>query len=243
MSFEDNYESRVIVALDFKDRKEAISMAKLFTPELCKIKVGLELFVSCGPSIIEELNSLGYKIFLDLKFHDITNTVIQSCIAASKLGVWMLNVHSGGGKKMMENSKANLLKKNYSTLLLGVTILTSLDENDINEIGYNTDMNTQVLKMATLCKEAGLDGVVCSAEEAKHLKLKFPKNFICVCPGIRSNDEENNDQKRIITPTIAAKNGADYIVVGRPIIKSENPLESLINIKKEFDNGLKNNAK
>ena len=136
MSFEDNYESKVIVALDFKDRKEAISMAKLFTPKLCKIKVGLELFVSCGPSIIEELNSLGYKIFLDLKFHDITNTVIQSCIAASSLGVWMLNIHSSSGKNTMVNSKINLVNNNYATLLLGVTILTSLDENDINEIGY-----------------------------------------------------------------------------------------------------------
>tara|TARA_A100001011_G_scaffold393622_1_gene483901 strand:- start:891 stop:1622 length:732 start_codon:yes stop_codon:yes gene_type:complete len=243
MSFEDKDESQIIVALDFKDKKEAISMAKLFTPKLCKIKVGLELFVSCGPSIIKELNSLGYKIFLDLKFHDITNTVLKSCAAASDLGVWMLNVHSSGGKSMMANSKIHLLNKNFTTLLLGVTILTSLDENDIKEIGYNTDINSQVLKMATLCKESGLDGVVCSAEEVKSIKSKFPEKFICVCPGIRIDGEKNDDQKRIITPAMAAKNGADYIVIGRPIIESENPLESLIKIKKEFDNGLKNNEK
>ena len=120
MSFEDNYESKVIVALDFKDRKEAISMAKLFTPKLCKIKIGLELFVSCGPSIIEELNSLGYKIFLDLKFHDITNTVIQSCIAASSLGVWMLNIHSSSGKNTMVNSKINLVNNNYPDICISM---------------------------------------------------------------------------------------------------------------------------
>ena len=205
MSFEDKDESRIIVALDFKDRNDAISMAKLFQPKLCKIKVGLELFLSCGPSIIKELNDLGYKIFLDLKFHDITNTVIKSCIAASDLGIWMLNIHSSGGKNMMKNSKEALVNKNYSTLLLGVTILTSMDENDIYEIGYNGNIKTQVLKMASLCKESGLDGVVCSAEEAKFIKSKFSKNFICVCPGVRRKDDEGNDQKRIITPAKAAE--------------------------------------
>ena len=240
MLFEDKDESKIIVAFDFESKNKALLMAKLLDPSLCKIKVGLELYVSCGPSIIEELHSFGYKIFLDLKFHDITNTVVKSCLAASKLGVWMINIHSSGGSNMMISSKKQLIRNNYQTLVLGVTILTSMNEKDINEVGYTSNIENQVVKMAALCYESKLDGVVCSANEAKLIKSKFPENFICVCPGIRNNSDDNNDQKRIITPTQAAKYGADYIVVGRPIIESKNPLESLINIKKEFDSGLNN---
>jgi orotidine-5'-phosphate decarboxylase len=238
MLFEEKDESKIIVAFDFENKNKALSMAKLLDPSLCKIKVGLELYVSCGPSIIEELHSLGYKIFLDLKFHDITNTVVKSCLAASKLGVWMVNIHSGGGSNMMISSKEELVSNNYQTLVLGVTILTSMNEKDINEIGYTGNIENQVVKMASLCYESKLDGIVCSANEAKLIKSKFPENFICVCPGIRNNDDDNNDQKRTVTPAQAAKYGADYIVVGRPIIKSKNPLECLINIKKEFDSEL-----
>ena len=243
MSFDDKEESRIIVALDYNNKKDAVSMAKILRPSLCKIKIGLELFVTCGPSIIEEIHSLGYKIFLDLKFHDITNTVVNSCKVAARMGVWMINVHSSGGKKMMLSSKKKLLDENYNTLVLGVTILTSMQKEDINEIGFTSDIETQVLNMASLCKDSNLDGVVCSAQEAKLIKSNFPENFLCVCPGIRSEHEQINDQKRVMTASMAAKNCADYIVVGRPIIRSNNPLESLIKIKEEFDNGLKSYEK
>ena len=243
MLFEDKEAPRIIVALDYNNKEDAILMAKTLKPSLCKIKVGLELFITCGPSIIEEIHSLGYKIFLDLKFHDITNTVVNSCKVAAKMGVWMINVHSSGGKNMMLNSKKELINESYDTLVLGVTVLTSMQKNDINEIGFTNDIETQVLNMATLCKDSNLDGVVCSAQEAKLIKSNFPDNFLCVCPGIRSEHEQINDQKRIMTASMAAKNCVDYIVVGRPIIKSRNPLESLIKIKEEFDNGLKNYEK
>ena len=239
MLFDDKDESRIIVALDYNNKKDAVSMAKILSPSLCKIKVGLELFTACGPSIIEEIHSLGYKIFLDLKFHDITNTVVNSCKVAAKMGVWMINVHSSGGKKMMFSSKKELVDENYNTLVIGVTILTSMQKEDINEIGLASDIETQALNMASLCKDSNLDGVVCSAQEAKLIKSNSPENFLCICPGIRSEHEEINDQKRIMTASMAAKNCADYIVVGRPITQSNNPLESLIKIKEEFDNGLK----
>ena len=239
MSFDDKEESRIIVALDYNNKKDAVSMAKILRPSLCKIKIGLELFITCGPSIIEEIHSLGYKIFLDLKFHDITNTVVNSCKVAAKMGVWMINVHSSGGRKMMLSSKKELVDENYNTLVIGVTILTSMQKEDINEIGLASDIETQALNMASLCKDSNLDGVVCSAQEAKLIKSNSPENFLCICPGIRSEHEEINDQKRIMTASMAAKNCADYIVVGRPITQSNNPLESLIKIKEEFDNGLK----
>ena len=243
MSFEDKEDPRVIVALDYNNKEDAVLMAKTLNPSLCKIKVGLELFITCGPSIIEEIHSLGYKIFLDLKFHDITNTVVNSCKVAAKMGVWMINVHSSGGKNMMLNSKNELLDENYNTLVIGVTVLTSMQKKDINEIGFTNDLETQVLNMATLCKDSNLDGVVCSAQEAKLIKSNFPDNFLCVCPGIRSELEQINDQKRVMTASMAAKNCVDYIVVGRPIIQSNNPLESLIRIKEEFHNNLKSNEK
>lgn len=235
MSFDDRDSSKIIVALDYDNKKEAIEMANRLNPSLCKLKVGLELFISCGPEIIQDLHALGYKIFLDLKYHDITNTVVKSCLAASALGVWMINVHSSGGKNMMTKCKNEIIKSNKKILILGVTILTSMNENEIREVGYTNNLKDQVLKMAKLCHESKLDGVVCSTQESKLIKSEFKENFICVCPGIRSDNEKNNDQKRISSPKVAATSGADYIVVGRPITKSSDPLASLIAIKKEFD--------
>ena len=149
MSFQDKNNSKVIVALDYNSKEDAILMANTLKPSLCKLKVGLELFVSCGPSIIKDLHTLGYKIFLDLKFHDITNTVVKSCLSASKLGVWMINIHSSGGKNMMVKSKDEIVKNNYQTLILGVTILTSMEENEINEIGKDV-INLQIKALKKL---------------------------------------------------------------------------------------------
>ncbi len=238
MSFEDKDTSNIIVALDYNKEGDALLMAEKLDPSLCALKVGLELFVSNGPDIINKLHKLGYKIFLDLKFHDISNTVVKSTLSAAELGVWMINIHSSGGKSMMSKVSEEIKKSNHNTLLLGVTILTSLDDGEIKEIGYSKKMEEQVLNMAELCYESNLNGVVCSASEVSIIKNKFPENFICVCPGIRSENDEKYDQKRFVTPSIASNNGADYIVVGRPITSSKDPLESLIEIKKEFDNQL-----
>jgi len=235
MSYQSEDESKIIVALDYSNIQDALNLAKQLNPSLCKLKVGLELYISYGPSIIVELHSLGYKIFLDLKLHDIPNTVMKSCITAAELGVWMLNVHSSGGNNMMSKAMQAIIQGNYKTILLGVTVLTSMDNYELNEIGYSKNISEQVLNMAELCYKSKLNGVVCSAQESKSIKNKFASNFICVCPGIRNSDDKVNDQKRIMTPSLAAKNGADYIVVGRPITNSNDPLESLINIKKEFD--------
>ena len=235
----NNYEiPHIIVALDYNKENEALDMAETLDPSLCILKVGLELYISCGPKILKALHKLGYKIFLDLKFHDIKNTVIKSSLVAADLGVWMINVHSSGGVEMMSGVANAIKENNYSTLVTGVTILTSLDNDDIKTIGYSNNTKDQVMKMASLCYDSGLNGIVCSAHEAKNIKNKLKDNFICVCPGIRRTEDDKDDQKRIMTPAIAANNGADYIVVGRPIINSKNPLESLIKIKKEFNNTL-----
>jgi orotidine-5'-phosphate decarboxylase len=238
MSFEDNDTSKIIVALDYNKESDALLMAEKLDPSLCILKVGLELFVSNGPNIINKLHALDYKIFLDLKFHDINNTVVKSSVSAAELGVWMINIHSSGGKTMMTKVSEEIKKNNHNTLVLGVTILTSLDDDEIKEIGYSKKMEEQVLNMAELCYESNLNGVVCSAREVSIIKNKFSDNFICVCPGIRSENNKKDDQKRFVTPSIASNNGADYIVVGRPITSSKDPLESLIKIKKEFDNPL-----
>ena len=202
------------------------------------VKIGSVAFNSLGKDLIELIHSEGFQIFLDLKFHDIKNTVIKSSLAAAELGVWMINVHSSGGIDMMSGVANAIRKNNYRTLVTGVTILTSLDDKDIKAIGYSDNTKEQVMKMAKLCYDSDLNGIVCSAEEAKAIKNKFKDNLICVCPGIRRAQDCKDDQKRIITPEMAANNGADYIVVGRPIIDSRDPLESLIKIKKEFNNSL-----
>ena len=235
----NNYEiPHIIVALDYNKENKALDMAKILDPSLCILKVGLELYVSCGPKIVNALHKLGYKIFLDLKFHDIKNTVIKSSLVAADLGVWMINVHSSGGVEMMSGVANTIKENNYSTLVTGVTVLTSLDNDDIKTIGYSNNTKDQVMKMAALCYDSGLNGIVCSAHEAKNIKNEIKDNFICVCPGIRRTEDNKDDQKRIMTPAMAANNGADYIVVGRPITNSKNPLESLIKIKKEFNNTL-----
>ncbi|MBT7523631.1 MAG: orotidine-5'-phosphate decarboxylase [Gammaproteobacteria bacterium] len=235
----NNYEiPHIIVALDYNKENKALDMAKILDPSLCILKVGLELYVSCGPKIVNALHKLGYKIFLDLKFHDIKNTVIKSSLVAADLGVWMINVHSSGGVEMMSGVANTIKENNYSTLVTGVTVLTSLDNDDIKTIGYSNNTKDQVMKMAALCYDSGLNGIVCSAHEVKNIKNEIKDNFICVCPGIRRTEDNKDDQKRIMTPAMAANNGADYIVVGRPITNSKNPLKSLIKIKKEFNNTL-----
>mgnify|MGYP006157553587 FL=1 len=224
--------SPVIVALDL-EHTLAIDLAKKLDPENCRLKVGSQLFTSAGPKVIEELSTLGFDIFLDLKFHDIPNTVAQSVKAASNLGVWMLNVHASGGSIMMNAAKEATAELLEPPLIIGVTMLTSLSEEDVNEIGIQ-DISNQALSLASLAKKNSLDGVVCSVNEVRRIKELLGKDFITVTPGIRSSDSLKDDQSRVSTARNAIENGSDYLVIGRPITQSDNPMNSLDSIIKEI---------
>jgi len=224
--------SPVIVALDL-EHTLAIDLAKKLDPENCRLKVGSQLFTSAGPKVIEELSTLGFDIFLDLKFHDIPNTVAQSVKAASNLGVWMLNVHASGGSIMMNAAKEATSELLDPPLIIGVTMLTSLSEEDVNEIGIQ-DISNQTLSLASLAKKNSLDGVVCSVNEVRRIKELLGKDFLTVTPGIRSSDSLKDDQSRVSNARNAIENGSDYLVIGRPITQSDNPMSSLDSIIKEI---------
>ena len=224
--------SPIIVALDL-ERDLALDLAKSLDPNNCRLKVGSQLFTSAGPRVIEELSTLGFDIFLDLKFHDIPNTVAQSVKAASNLGVWMLNIHASGGSTMMKAAKDATAGLVDPPLIIGVTMLTSLSEDDINEVGIQ-DISNQVLSLASLAKKNSLDGIVCSANDVISVKELLGKNFVTVTPGIRSSDSSKDDQSRVSSARNAIENGADYLVIGRPITQSDNPMKSLDSIIKEI---------
>ena len=225
-------ENRIIIPLDL-DYSQAINIAKTLDPNICRLKVGSQLFTSSGPKVIKELHSLGFDIFLDLKFHDIPNTVHESVKSAADLGVWMVNVHASGGSKMLEASNKALLGYENPPLLIGVTVLTSLSEEEIKEIGLK-GIQGQVLQLAGLVKDNGLDGVVCAAYDTTAIKSKFGGDFLAVTPGIRPANSNTNDQSRVATPSEAIKNGSDYLVIGRPITGSKNPKDALQQIYKEI---------
>ena len=217
--------SRLIVALDFPDRDSALDFVAQLSPDICRLKVGFELFVAAGPDLVRELVSQGYDIFLDLKFHDIPNTVASACRAAAALGVWMINVHAGGGDKMLSAAKAALQDYPQPPKLIAVTVLTSMDHEQLQKTGIQVDEpQTQVKHLAALTAAAGLDGVVCSAQEAAMLKQYIGQEFILVTPGIRPAGSPQGDQSRIMTPQQAGAAGIDYIVVGRPITRATEPL-------------------
>lgn len=227
---------KVIVALDYDNIDAALSLAQELDPQQCRLKVGKELFTYCGPAIVEALHELGFEVFLDLKFHDIPNTVAKAVTAAAELGVWMVNVHASGGLEMMkaawEALQAFEEKRPY---LIAVTILTSMGAEDLEQIGIERSAEQQVRHLANLTQQAGLDGVVCSSQEASMLKESFGKDFLLVTPGIRPHNSQAGDQKRIMTPTKALEAGSDYLVIGRPITKSDSPLRSLESIVKEIE--------
>lgn len=226
---------RVIVALDYPDQQQALAMAKQLDPQRCRVKVGKELFTRCGPGIVEALQSQGFEVFLDLKFHDIPNTTAKAVRAAAELGVWMVNVHASGGRKMMEAARNELEQVNGSnTLLIAVTILTSMERSDLQEIGLDIDPLEQVKRLAVLTERSGLHGVVCSAQEVKPLRDIIAPDFKLVTPGIRPADADVGDQKRIMTPSAAITAGSDYLVIGRPITKADSPIESLARIDAEL---------
>ena len=225
-------ENRIIIPLDL-DYSQAINIAKTLDPNICRLKVGSQLFTSSGPKVINELHSLGFDIFLDLKFHDIPNTVHESVKSAADLGVWMVNVHASGGSKMLEASNKALLGYENPPLLIGVTVLTSLSEEEIKEIGLK-GIQGQVMQLAGLVKDNGLDGVVCAASDTTAIKSKFGEDFLAVTPGIRPENSNTNDQSRVATPSEAIKNGSDYLVIGRPVTGSKNPKDALEKIYKEI---------
>ena len=209
------------------ESERALELAKKLNPQECKVKVGSQLFTADGPIIIEKLNELGFDIFLDLKFHDIPNTVKKAVEAAIKMGVWMLNVHSLGGKEMLRAAYEVVEKVSIKPLLVGVTVLTSLNDKALKEVGLGLNTEDQVLLLAELCQTEGLNGVVCSANELSVLRKHLEEDFLLVTPGIRSSGQESDDQKRISTASEAISNGADYIVIGREISNEIDPSEKI----------------
>ncbi len=226
--------NRILVALDFPDEKMALEMLSMLDPKLCRIKIGKELFARCGPTFVRRVVNEGYDVFLDLKFHDIPNTTANACLAAADLGVWMMNVHVLGGRRMMVAAKEALIQHGYhEILLIGVTILTSMEGDDLIDIGLQGSPSDNVIRLAKLAFASGLDGVVCSAQEAPMIRTELANDFVLVTPGIRPKGASFDDQKRIMTPAKALGNGANYLVVGRPITKVDDPVQALQGIYSE----------
>ncbi len=221
---------RVIVALDFPDAGAALAAAGRLDPALCRVKVGKELFVSAGPAIVGQLHERGFEVFLDLKFHDIPNTVAGACRAAARLGVWMLNVHASGGSAMMRAAREAVAAFPRPPLLIGVTVLTSLSDAELGEVGFAGSAADNVARLARLAASSGLDGVVCSAEEAAMLREALGAGFVTVTPGIRLAGGAKGDQSRVVTPEDAVRLGAHYLVIGRPVTQAADPAATLQSI-------------
>jgi len=219
--------SPVIVALDNMTMEASLALADQLDPTLCRLKVGKELFTRCGPKIVKALHQRGFDVFLDLKFHDIPNTTAQAVLAAAELGVWMVNVHASAGLEAMSLAKQRLLEGGFETLLIAVTVLTSMDNQALMQTGVVDGLDVQVSRLAQLTKQADLDGVVCSAQEAKVLKSLCGNDFKLVTPGIRLLEDNADDQKRICTPKQALSDGSDYLVIGRSITQAADPAAKL----------------
>ena len=224
----------VIVALDYADAKSALEMAARLDPNVCRVKVGKELHTAAGPQVVDALIKRQFDVFLDLKFHDIPNTVAGACRIAASQGVWMLNVHASGGSRMMLAAREAVNSVSAAPLLIGVTVLTSLSNAEMTEIGFNGSAADNVLRLAALSKSCGLDGIVCSAQEARNLKAAFGSAFLLVTPGIRLDGDAAGDQQRVLTPLDAINMGADYLVIGRSISQSKDPVATLRAINQQI---------
>jgi len=225
---------KIIVALDYSAAGPALALAGSLEPNLCRLKVGKELFTAAGPALVEKLLKMGYGIFLDLKYHDIPNTAAQACKVAASLGVWMVNVHALGGRKMLAAARNAVDSGVHRPKLVAVTILTSMAQEDLADIGITATPAEMVLRLATLARDSGLDGVVCSALEAGMLRNKFGGEFCLVTPGIRHSSGNTEDQSRVMTPKAALQAGSSYLVIGRPITQAKDPLQALLDINQEI---------
>lgn len=229
----------LIIALDYPTRELAEAFVQKITPADCRLKVGKELFTREGPAYVEELVSRGFDIFLDLKFHDIPNTVASAVAASADLGVWMVNVHASGGRRMMEAAADRLAHLSNAPLLIGVTVLTSMSAKDLAETGIEVGPAQQVLRLARLASDAGLDGLVCSAQEAEELSRLFGPQMQLVTPGIRPASAAKDDQQRVMTPAQAYMAGARHLVIGRPVTRAEDPVNALKEIRTEIEESFK----
>jgi len=227
-------EPRVIVALDYPSAEQALALVERLRPDLCRLKVGKELFTRAGPALVDRLVKEGFDVFLDLKFHDIPNTVARACAAAADLGVWMMNVHALGGRRMMEAAREALGSGPQRPLLIGVTVLTSLGAEDLAEIGLAGTPQSNVQRLAALTHGAGLDGVVCSPREAQVLREAEGDAFVLVTPGVRPTGVATDDQRRVMTPTDAVAAGAHYLVMGRPVTQADDPVGVLLTTNSEI---------
>lgn len=226
--------SPLIIALDYASLDAALCMADQLDPGRCRLKVGKELFTRSGPAVLEALHGRGFEVFLDLKFHDIPNTVAGAIQAAAEQGVWMVNLHAAGGRRMMEAARERLDRHGLSTHLIAVTVLTSMERADLAEIGLDVEPMTQVERLARLAQDSGLQGVVCSAQEAQRLRDVCGETFLKVTPGIRPAFAAADDQRRVLTPAEAIDAGSTHLVVGRPVTQAREPMEALVAIEQEL---------
>ncbi len=228
---------RIIVPLDVPDAESALALAARLDAKLCRVKVGKELFVAAGPGVVHKLQERGFEVFLDLKFHDIPNTVAGACRAAARLGVWMMNVHASGGEAMLRAARESIESVARPPILIAVTILTSLADADLERVGLHGSLIENVERLARLARASGLDGVVCSAQEAPLIRKAAGEDFILVTPGIRLEDGLKDDQARIVTPVEAVRLGANYLVIGRPITQAPDPAAMLASIRESLETG------
>ncbi|WP_312582356.1 orotidine-5'-phosphate decarboxylase [Atlantibacter hermannii] len=223
--------SPIVVALDYDNRDKALAFVDRIDPQDCRLKVGKEMFTLFGPQLVRDLQGRGFDVFLDLKFHDIPNTTAKAVAAAAELGVWMVNVHASGGARMMQAARDALTPFGKDApLLIAVTVLTSMETSDLADIGITLSPAEHAERLARLTQQCGLDGVVCSAQEAVRFKSELGRSFQLVTPGIRPEGSEAGDQRRIMTPQQAQQAGVDYMVIGRPITQSTNPSQTLRDI-------------
>lgn len=228
------HDPKIIIALDYASAAPVLALADRLQPSLCRLKVGKELFTATGPALLEQLQQRGFDIFLDLKYHDIPNTTAQACKAAASLGVWMVNVHALGGRKMLEAAHEAVAAASHQPKLIAVTMLTSMAQQDLADIGIHATPAEMVLRLAMLARDSGLDGVVCSAQEAALLRRHCGAEFCLVTPGIRPAQSSLDDQSRVMTPQAALQAGSSYLVIGRPITKAADPLQALLDINLEI---------
>ncbi|MCH4812112.1 orotidine-5'-phosphate decarboxylase [Vreelandella neptunia] len=230
-------DSPIIIALDYPSLDAALCMADQLDPARCRVKVGKELFTRSGPAVLEALHGRGFEVFLDLKFHDIPNTVASAVQAAAEQGLWMVNVHASGGRQMMEAAVQRLEQHRLTTHLIAVTVLTSMQATDLADVGISAPLAEHVERLAQLAKQSGMHGVVCSAQESARIKALCGDSFLKVTPGIRPSFSVANDQQRIMTPSQAMQAGSTHLVIGRPVTQSEDPMLALQAIEAELGVG------